>query len=120
MSWHEKEKQRYEAELRKQWNADGTDQDPIRSITMYHTPDGDLLAGRDPWIVSQSQALDDEWERHRDNQTFVQTLHDLLQRRTGRELDVDPKILWPIVRDLITAGPKPVQTADRPVSGETI
>jgi len=120
MSWHEKEKQRYEAELRKQWNADGTDQDPIRSITMYHTPDGDLLAERDPWIVSQSQALDDELERHRDNQTFVQTLHDLLQRRTGQELDVDPKILWPIVRDLVTTATEPVKVGGGWASGETI
>jgi len=101
-------------------HGDGTEQDPIRSITMYHTPDGDLLAERDPWIVGQSQALDDEWERHRDNQTFVQTLHDLLQRRTGRELDVDPKILWPIVRDMVTAATEPVKVGGGWASGETI
>lgn len=35
----------------------GSAEDPVRRVTRYHSPDGELLAEVDPWVIETARAM---------------------------------------------------------------
>lgn len=88
----------------------GEDQDPHRVKTVYYTPEGDLLAERDPWVLSEREALAERLAHLDAAAVLWTTMRGLLQRRLDTPIGPDPKEAWPLIRDLIEGATEPAQT----------
>ena len=79
----------------------GEDQDPHRVKTVYYTPEGDLLAEHDPWVLSEKEALGERLAHLDAAAVLWSTMRDLLQRRLKTPIGPDPQEAWPLIRGLI-------------------
>lgn len=87
----------------------GEDQDPHRVKTVYYTPEGDLLAEHDPWVLSEKEVLGERLAHLDAAGVLWTTMRDLLQRRLKTPIGPDPKEAWPLIRELIEKATEPVQ-----------
>lgn len=79
----------------------GEDRDPHRFKTTYYTLEGDLLAERDPWVLSEKEVLGERLAHLDAAGVLWTTMRDLLQRRLKTPIGPDPQEAWPLIRGLI-------------------
>lgn len=91
----------------------GIDDDPVRIVTQYFSPEGEYLAEHDSWILSERESVDEQREHLDEVAKFWATVKNYLGRY-GYAPD-SPTEAWPMVRDLMVVGIKATSpVAERP------